>query len=265
METPVDLKLKLNESIVEIRFLKEQVDSLKEQLKQQEVRSKRQDDSFRKKLKQQEDRSKEQLKQQEDRSKEQLDSLKEQLKEQRKQMKGQTALSKEQIDRLNEQIFKLANRTTNTTNIMQRNNYLISSLSPLDLEPNRIQKVIDEMYTPERFRQGIAGAIQTINDIITDPDTGKLMHICTDYSRKKFVYIDEDEKKELKSDIGARLLIKSIKKPLSTAITKQYLDLINSSILDQDKRDDMFGLHVKLLDILKEDTLSCELAKENVY
>jgi hypothetical protein len=47
------------------------------------------------------------------------------------------------------------------------------------------------------------------------------MHICTDYSRKKFVYIDEEEKKELKSDIGARRLIKSIKKPLSTAIAKE--------------------------------------------
>jgi hypothetical protein len=221
-----DLKLKLNESIVEIRFLKEQVDSLKEQLK------------------------------------EQVDSL----KEQGKQMKGQTAMSKEHIDRLNDQIFKLASRsTTNTTNITQRNNYLISSLSPLDLEPNRIQKVIDEMYTPERFRQGIAGAIQTISDIITDPETGKLMHICTDFSRKKFVYIDDDEKKELKSDIGARMLIKSIKKPLSTAITKQYLDLINSCTLDQDKRDSLFTLHVQILDGLKEDALSSKLAKEYTY
>jgi hypothetical protein len=213
-------------------------------------------------LKEQVDSLKEQLKRQEDRSKEQEDSLKEQLKEQRKQMKALFALSKEQIDRLNDQIFKLASRAT-TTNITQRNNYIISSLAPLDLEPNRIQKIIDEKYTPERFRQGIAGAIQTINDIITDPETGKLMHICTDFSRKKFVYIDEEEKKELKSDIGARRLIKSIKKPLSTAITKQYLDLINSGTLDPDKRDALFTLHVQILDGLKGDSLSSELAKEN--
>jgi hypothetical protein len=217
--------------------LKEQVNSLKEQLKRQEDRSKEQEDSLKEQLKQQEERS-------------------------RKQMKALFTLSKEQIDRLNDQIFKLASRAT-TTNITQRNNYIISSLAPLDLEPNRIQKVIDEKYTPERFKQGIAGAIQTINDIITDPETGKLMHICTDFSRKKFVYIDDDEKKELKSDIGARMLIKSIKKPLSTAITKQYLDLINSGTLDPDRRDSLFTLHVQILDGLKGDSLSSELAKEN--
>ena len=89
------------------------------------------------------------------------------------------------------------------------------------------------------------------------------MHICTDFSRKKFVYIDDDEKKELKSDIGARRLIKSIKKPLSTAITKQYLDLINSGTLDPDRRDSLFTLHVQILDGLKGDSLSSELAKEN--
>jgi len=189
--------------------------------------------------------------------KEQVDSLKEQLKEQGKQ-----------LDRLNDQLFKLANRTTtNTTNttILQRNNYLISSLAPLNLGPDRIQKIIDDNYTPERFKQGLEGAIQTINDIIRDPDTGKRMHICTDFSRKKFVYIDDDEKKELKSDIGARMLIKSIKKPLSTAVTKQYLDLINSGTLDQDKRDDLFTLHVQILGGLKIDTLSTKLAMENTY
>jgi hypothetical protein len=193
--------------------------------------------------------------------KEQVDSLKEQLKQQEDR-------AKEQLDRLNDQLFKLANRTTtNTTNttILQRNNYLISSLAPLNLGPDRIQKIIDENYTPERFKQGLEGAIQTINDIIRDPDTGKRMHICTDFSRKKFVYIDDDEKKELKSDIGARMLIKSIKKPLSTAITKQYLDLINSGTLDQDKRDDLFTLHVQILGGLKIDTLSTKLAMENTY
>ena len=118
----VTLTVQLKESVVENRFLKEQVDSLKEQLKQQE------------------DRAKEQGK---------------------------------QLDRLNDQLFKLANRTTtNTTNttILQRNNYLISSLAPLNLGPDRIQKIIDENYTPERFKQGLEGAIQTINDIIRDPD-----------------------------------------------------------------------------------------------
>jgi hypothetical protein len=74
----------------------------------------------------------------------------------KEQLKKQEDRSKEHIDRLNDQIFKLASRsTTNTTNITQINNYLISSLSPLDLEPNRIQKIIDENYTPERFKQQV--------------------------------------------------------------------------------------------------------------
>jgi hypothetical protein len=207
---------------------------------------------------------KEQLKQQEERTKQQ----EERTKQQEERTKQQEERTKQQVDRLNDQIFKLANRTTmNTTNttILQRNNYLMNSLAPLDLRPDRIQKIIDENYTPERFKQGIEGAIQTINDIITDPDSGKRMHICTDFSRKKFVYLDEDEKKELRSDIGARMLIKSIKKPLSTAITKQYLDLINSGTLDQDKRDDLFTLHIQILGGLKVDTLSTKLAMENNY
>ena len=83
---PVAVTLKLNESSVEIRFLKEQ-------LKKQEDRSKEQEDSLKEQLKQQEERS-------------------------RKQMKALFTLSKEQIDRLNDQIFKLASRAT-TTNITQ--------------------------------------------------------------------------------------------------------------------------------------------------
>jgi len=107
--------------------------------------------------------------------------------------------------------------------------------------------------------------MQTINDIITDAVSGKLTHICTDSSRRKFVHLD-DTHKALKSDIGAKRLIKSVKKLLSEAVTKKYLDLINSGTLDSDKRDDMTALHISLVSgFLKEDTLSRELAKENVY
>jgi len=41
------------------------------------------------------------------------------------------------------------------------------------------------------------------------------------------------------------------------------LDFINSGTLDQDKRDSLFTLHVQILEGLKGESLSSELAKEN--
>ena len=129
-----------------------------------------------------------------------------------------------QNDKLLENLQKLASQaidrpttattTTNVTNNTIKNNF--SSTYFLEtIKPEDVKMKCQNYLTEQVFLEGQRGIAQLCTDHVIKTKDKKILMICTDVSRKKFKYIDEEG--NIKEDYDARTFTNKISKPIKDA------------------------------------------------
>jgi hypothetical protein len=148
-------------------------------------------------------------------------SMQEQLKiifESKIQEKDSTISAfKEQINYLQEQLASVAligasksssitnNNSNNTTNITQ-------ILTPFNLDDNDILAIVKHKFDEKTFLNAQKGVAKLCYEHIIKSEEGKLRLVCTDPSRERFRYMDEEGL--IKEDLKARKFIEKIYPPI---------------------------------------------------
>ena len=102
---------------------------------------------------------------------------------------------------------KITNNTTNNTT-----NNVTQILSPFDLDQKDILCIIEEKLDENSFLNSQRGIAKFCVDNILKTEDGKMRMICTDPSRERFKYMDENG--VIKEDIQARQFIEKIYPPI---------------------------------------------------
>jgi hypothetical protein len=128
-----------------------------------------------------------------------------------------------QNDKLLENLQKLASQaidrpttatTTNVTNNTIKNNF--SSTYFLEtIKAEDVKMKCQNYLTEQVFLEGQRGIAQLCTDHVIKTKDKKILMICTDVSRKKFKYIDEEG--NIKEDYDARTFTNKISKPIKDA------------------------------------------------
>ena len=126
-----------------------------------------------------------------------------------------------QNDKLLENLQKLASQaidrpttaTTNVTNNIKNNfssTYFLETIKPED-----VKMKCQNYLTEQVFLEGQRGIAQLCTDHVIKTKDKKILMICTDVSRKKFKYIDEEG--NIKEDYDARTFTNKVSKPIKDA------------------------------------------------
>ena len=122
---------------------------------------------------------------------------------------------KEQSIRAQNTIEDIAKKPTYQKNKIIQNN-IVSGLTPLNLDPDRVLNMITDKYTTSDFYGGQRGAAQMIYKHLATDENGKSQIICTDTSRGKFHHKDMNGEEVI--DLKNVHLIKRVHEPLKKKI-----------------------------------------------
>ena len=143
-----------------------------------------------------------------------------------------------QVNNLQEQLTCVAlegvRKTTKITNNTNTTNNVTQILSPFDLDQKAILSIIEKKLDETSFLNSQRGIAKFCVDNILKTEDGKMRMICTDPSRERFKYIDENG--VIKEDIQARQFIEKIYPPIH-----QVGEKIHDNILEQCKSQ-----HIKI-------------------
>lgn len=154
------------------------------------------------------------------------------LNEKVKCLQEQNDKLSEQNNKLTEQMFQLANKPTTTNNkqIVKKQINLINKLAPYDISEQLVQQIAEREYTEDDFKQGPARLASFVaSKIATNPE-GKKKIVCTDYARRRFKHLNDDNS-DVVEDIGANHLCTTIAKPMKQVISTTY-DKIKEELVD---------------------------------
>lgn len=149
----------------------------------------------------------------------QLETLRNHYESQLETLHEQIRLQQEKIDKLENQIFEIAKQPTtiHNTSTHQRILNIVHQLAPYDLEPDKIQEMVDQYFTAEVFRGGPDEiAKMTAEFLLTDPESKKPKVACTDASRRTFRYITSSDTRP-QVDAGFQKTHGIIRRPLKQA------------------------------------------------
>lgn len=142
------------------------------------------------------------------------------------------------------------NTNTTTTNIRGNNNNLQSLLAPPELyekqvDPNRI-KALDQSDVEKHFWLGQKGIARLCVDhvikTVDEDGNSKMLICCTDSSRKRFKYIDENN--HIADDMEARNFIDTVSAPIVTVCKKVYDTIVSKIEDDKKETTDAFDLNL---------------------
>ena len=184
------------------------------------------------------------IKEQELKLKDQNALIKEQelkLKEQEIQHKKEILEMKTQLDKMFSTIEKLIDKpTSTTTNVTMTTNNVRNIYSDkyfLDkLTPEEIKKKCENYLTEQVFFSGQKGIAQLCTDHIIKTKDNKVLLTCSDVSRKKFKYMDENG--NLKEDYEARTFTDKVFEPIKKASQVVYENIL-SDIKDEQEREEI--------------------------
>jgi hypothetical protein len=154
--------------------------------------------------------------------------LKLKILELEQKINSQTQLRFEEVNEERKQLItKLYEKPTtinNVQNIQKNDNKKtnILMIAPIDdiEDPKVIQKIVEEKYQQKHLMEGVKGVANfTVENLLTTSD-GKLRYLCTDPSRKIFIYKDKDN--NMYKDIECEKLIDMIYIPVKEASKKIY-------------------------------------------
>jgi len=142
------------------------------------------------------------------------------------------------------------NNTNNTNNIRGNNNNLQTILATPELyekqiDPNRI-KSIDHSIFEKHFWEGQKGIARfCVENIINTTDengNNKMLLCCTDPSRKRFKYVNDNN--HITDDIEARHFIDAVSKPIVNVCRKVYDGVVKKIEDDKKETEDAFDLNL---------------------
>jgi hypothetical protein len=176
-----------------------------------------------------------------------INSLKEQHK---KELCDLTLLKDEkikdlqaQLDKMFSTIEKLASQAIdkpNTTNVTTNNVNVYSDKYFLeDIKPEEVKKKCQNYLTEQVFFSGQRGIAQLCTDHIIKTKDNKVLLTCSDVSRKKFKYIDENG--NLKEDHEARTFTKKVFEPIKQASQVVYENILSDIKDEQEQLEDDYN------------------------
>ena len=125
--------------------------------------------------------------------------------------------------------------STNTVNNHIRNNfsdkYFVDTIKPED-----IKKVCINYLTEQVFFEGQKGIAQLCTDHIIKTKDKKALLVCTDTSRKKFKYLDEN--RNLNEDHEARIFTEKVSKPIKDASKALYENILSDVNYERENLDE---------------------------
>ena len=149
-----------------------------------------------------------------------------------------------QNDKLIDSLRQLASQaiekpSTSTTNVTNHNTirnhfsekYFLDAITPED-----VKKKCQNYLTEEVFFQGQRGIAQLCTDHIIRTKDQKALMICTDASRKKFKYMDEQG--NLKEDHEARAFTEKVSKPIKDVSKILYENILSDVKYEKENVDD---------------------------
>ena len=183
------------------------------------------------------------------------------LKEKVKCLQEQNDRLSEQNDRLSEQMFQLANKPTTTNNrqIVKKQINLINKLAPYDISEQMVQQIAEREYTEDDFKQGPSRLASFVASKIATNHDGKKKIVCTDYARRRFKYLNDDNS-DVIEDIGANHLCTTIVKPMKNVISTTY-DKIKEELVDEIDIDVARNIYVSNTTRLGHPEFVSDLAK----
>lgn len=144
-----------------------------------------------------------------------LESLNYKLKiveEQNADLKEQNSKLERKIEELNKDILSLARQGMEKETVRQN---IIQLLAPKEnLTTQMIENFVDQNLTKNHLRQEEKGIAKFISEI-NKTDDGKKYVVCTDYSRKVFQTLDEEE--NVVKDPEAKSFLEKVKEPIVKA------------------------------------------------
>jgi len=176
--------------------------------------------------------------------KEQKKIIKEQelkLKEQEIQHKKEILEMKIQLDKMFSTIEKLIDKPAGTTtNVTMTTNNVRNIYSDKyfleNLTTEEVKKKCQNYLTEQVFFSGQKGIAQLCTDHIIKTKDNKVLLTCSDVSRKKFKYIDENG--NLKEDYEARTFTDKVFDPIKKASQVVYENIL-SDIKDEQEREEI--------------------------
>jgi len=174
--------------------------------------------------------------------KEETERLKQEHKQETERLKQEHKLV---IDKLEQKIDSLIKDTINrpmihnNTTINNIRNHLSMTYTLESLKDDEISNLLKENMTTQVFMNGQSGIAKMCTDKIINTKDNKKRLLCTDMSRNKFKYIDQQG--NLKEDIEARNFINKVSKPIKDIGKDIYdglMDCINQEKESLDEEDD---------------------------
>jgi hypothetical protein len=156
--------------------------------------------------------------------------LKEELFKKDTELKEELFKKDIEINKLHEKIESILSRPStinNTQNINLSTTYTLDSI-----EEEHLVALFKENLTSQIFMSGQQGLAKLCTDKIINTKDNKKLICCTDFSRKKFKYIDKSG--NTKEDIEARNFVKRVGKPMKDAGKVVYDDMMSSLRHQQD-------------------------------
>ena len=147
-----------------------------------------------------------------------------------------------QNDKLIDSLRQLASQaiekpsTTNVTNHNTIRNHFSEKYFLEAITPEDVKKKCQNYLTEEVFFQGQRGIAQLCTDHIIRTKDQKALMICTDASRKKFKYMDEQG--NLKEDHEARAFTEKVSKPIKDVSKILYENILSDVKYEKENVDD---------------------------
>ena len=146
-----------------------------------------------------------------------------------------------QIDKMFSTIEKLAsqaidkpNTTINTNNNVKNvysDKYFLEKLTPED-----VKKKCRNHFTEQVFFQGQRGIARMCTDHIIHTKDDKVLLTCTDVSRKKFKYVDENG--NIKEDYDARAFMEKVIGPIKEVGQEVYENILSDVKYEREELED---------------------------
>jgi hypothetical protein len=151
--------------------------------------------------------------------------------------KEQIAIFKEQIavlqDKLGFVALEGARKPTIQTNNANTTTNVTQILTPFNLNDDDILAIVKHKLDENSFLNAQKGVAKFCVDNILKDEDGKMRMICTDPSRERFKYMDENG--VVKEDIKARHFIEKLYPPLHLISEKLYCNIVENCNKSREK------------------------------
>ena len=164
-------------------------------------------------------------------------------------LKRQLEEKTKEIESFKQQIGSIALegvKKPTTSNTINASNTITNILSPLDLNDQKIQDIIQNCLDESHFLDAQKGVAKFCFENLIKTEDGKRRMVCSDPVRERYRYLDNEG--NIREDIQAREFIEKISKPVIETCKKLHEDLKDK--YSQIKKDIKTGIEQGISDYI---------------